>query len=181
MASTPGQTVGPFFHYALPFEASHLLAQPATPGAVRLHGVVFDGAGTPITDALVELRQADAAGKVPAVEGSLHRDGTFTGWGRAATDSAGRYSFLTVEPGGVADSEPFFSLVVFARGLLNRVFTRAYLPEVDVERDALLASLTPEERATLVVQREPDGTLRFDIHLQGPSETVFLTFPGHEV
>src|SRR5262245_28451196 len=94
---TPGQTVGPFFHYALPYERGPELVPPATPGAVRLHGMVHDGDGTPVPDALLEIRQADPAGNVPALEGGLRRDGSvFAGWGRAATDAGGRYSFTTV-------------------------------------------------------------------------------------
>lgn len=181
LTATPGQTVGPFFHYALPFERGHLLVAAGTPGAVLLHGTVYDGAGDPVPDALVEIRQADASGVVPRVEGSLHRDGTaFTGWGRSATDSAGRYRFLTVEPGPVDGGAPFFSVVVLARGLLNRIFTRAYLPGIEEEADPLLSSLPVERRGTLLTQREVDGSLRFDIHLQGDEETVFLTYPGHE-
>jgi protocatechuate 3,4-dioxygenase alpha subunit len=178
---TPGQTVGPFFHYALPFDRDHLLVPPGTPGAVRLHGTVYDGSGAPVPDALLEIRQADVSGRVPAVEGSLRRDGTvFTGWGRCATDAAGRYRFLTVEPGAVGDAPAFVSVVVLARGLLNRLFTRAYLPGGDGERDPLLSTLPPDRRRTLLAHREADGSLRFDVHLQGEAETVFLTFPGQE-
>jgi protocatechuate 3,4-dioxygenase alpha subunit len=186
LIATPGQTVGPFFHDALPYERGNQLVPPGTPGAVRLHGTVYDGSvydgsvydgpGAPVPDALLEIRQAGPDGRPPRAEGSLRRDGTaFTGWGRAATDPVGRYSFTTLEPGGEV---PFFSVVVFARGLLNRLFTRAYLPG-DVDGDPFLAALEPERRATLVAEREPDGSLRFDVHLQGDRETVFLTFPGH--
>src|SRR6478736_2473314 len=121
LAPTPGQTVGPFFHYALPYERGHQLVPPGSPGSVRLHGVVHDGHGVPIPDALIEVRQADPRGRVPEVEGSLRRDGgAFTGWGRVATDTVGRYSFTTVEPGATAGTEvPFFSVVLLARGLLN--------------------------------------------------------------
>jgi protocatechuate 3,4-dioxygenase alpha subunit len=181
LTATPGQTVGPFFHDALPYERGHELVPPATPGAVRLQGTVYDGCGAPIPDALLEIRQAGPDGSASLAEGSLRRDGTvFTGWGRAATDAAGRYSFTTLEPGaGTPGAAPFFSVVVFARGLLNRLFTRAYLPGPGAEADQFLSGLGPAERATLVATREPDGSLRFDVHLQGDRETVFLTFPGH--
>jgi len=188
LAATPGQTVGPFFHDALPFERGHELVPPGTPGAVRLHGTVYDGSGAPVPDALLEIRQAGPDGLIPVTEGSLRRDGTvFTGWGRAATDTAGRYSFTTVAPGAATAAAPFFSVVVFARGLLNRLFTRAYLPGPAADADPFLAGLDPDQRATLVATREPDpstgsgqrGSLRFDVHLQGDRETVFLTFPGH--
>lgn len=174
LIATPGQTIGPFFHDAMPYERGHELVPPTTPGAVRLHGVVYDGAGEPVPDALIEIRQADAHGAVLQVEGSLVRDGRFTGWGRSATDSTGRYSFTTVEPGGGT----FFSVVIFARGLLNRLFTRAYVPGRDLEADPLLARLAPKDRETLVAVREADGNLRFDVHLQGDRETVFLSFTG---
>jgi protocatechuate 3,4-dioxygenase alpha subunit len=143
---------------------------------MRLHGVVYDGAGRPIPDALVEIRQADSAGDVPVVEGSLARGGRFTGWGRAATDAVGRYAFTTVEPAPTTErGAAFFSVAVFARGLMNRLFTRAYLPG---EIDPLLQRLPPARRETLIAVRDDDG-LRFDIHLQGDWETVFLSFPGH--
>lgn len=175
LMTTPGQTVGPFFHYALPYDGDSALVPPGTPGAVRLHGTVYDGAGEPVPDALIEIRQADPAGRAPRVEGSLRRDGRFTGWGRAATDASGRYAFTTVPPGGMDGGAAFFAITVFARGLLDRLFTRAYLPG---ESDTLLAGLPAEDAATLRAVRDDDG-LRFDIHLQGDRETVFLRYPRH--
>ncbi|MFP5336712.1 MAG: protocatechuate 3,4-dioxygenase subunit alpha [Actinomycetes bacterium] len=177
---TPGQTVGPFFEFALAYDRGHELIPPTAPGAVRLHGTVYDGRGTPVPDALVEIRQADEQGRVPRAEGSWRRDGlVFTGWGRAATDPVGRFSFTTVEPGPTGDGEPaFFAVVVFARGLLDRLFTRAYLPSPSIEESRFLASLEPRRRQTLVTVREDDGSLRFDLRLQGDDETVFLAFPG---
>ncbi|MCR1785734.1 protocatechuate 3,4-dioxygenase subunit alpha [Nocardioides carbamazepini] len=185
LAPTPGQTIGPFFHDALPYPGDSLLVPPGSAGAVRLHGTVYDGSGAPVPDALVELRQADPAGRVPRVEGSLRRDGRFTGWGRAATDAAGRYAFTTVTPGGADGGAAFFAVTVFARGLLDRLFTRAYLPG---ESDAFLAGLPADDAATLRVLRDTrpgagtgagPGDLRFDIHLQGERETVFLRYPRH--
>jgi protocatechuate 3,4-dioxygenase alpha subunit len=177
LAPTPGQTVGPFFHYALPWDRGPLLVAPGSAGAVRLVGTVYDGQGAPVPDALVEVRQADAAGEVVAREGSWRRETGFTGWGRSATDAAGRYAFTTLEPGPTQPGAPaFFSLVVLARGLLDRLFTRAYLPEQPV--DALRESLG-DRADRLVVTREASGDLRFDIHLQGDHETPFLAFPRH--
>lgn len=180
MNPSPGQTVGPFFHFGLPFAHGNELVPPAAPGAVRLHGRVFDGDGAPIPDALIEIWQADPAGQVVRETGSLRRDGwTFTGWGRAATDPDGHYWFSTLEPGATeAGRPPFFAITVFARGLLDRLFTRAYLPDPEpTGTDPLLSALPPERQATLIAVREPRG-LRFDIHLQGDRETVFLSYPG---
>lgn len=181
LAPTPGQTVGPFFHDALPYPRGHELVVPSAPGSLRLHGTVHDGEGRPVPDALVEIRQAGRDGSVPLVEGARRRDGTaFTGWGRCATDAAGRYCFHTVEPGATSPGgAPFFSVVVFARGLLDRLFTRAYPPGAGVESDPFLAALDERDRRSLVAVREDTGDLRFDVHLQGERETVFLAFPRH--
>jgi protocatechuate 3,4-dioxygenase alpha subunit len=181
LVATPGQTVGPFFHYALPYPGDSELVPAGHARAVRLHGRVLDGAGAPVPDALVELWQADEAGRVVRRAGSLRRDGfTFTGWGRSATDNDGTYGFSTLAPGAVDGSAPFFALTVFARGLLNRLFTRAYLPATDddLTADPLLAGLDPERRRTLLAVAEDDG-FRFDIRLQGEGETVFLAYPRH--
>jgi protocatechuate 3,4-dioxygenase, alpha subunit len=174
--TAPGQTVGPFFHLGLPFAGGNELAPPGRPDAIRLHGLVLDGAGDPVPDAVIELWQADPAGRVPRATGSLHRDPwTFTGWGRAATDADGHYWFSTLEPGATRPGRPpFFALTVFARGLLDRLFTRAYLPAED--SDPFLDGLPEDRRATLISTREERG-LRFDIRLQGDGETVFLRYP----
>jgi len=178
---TPGQTIGPFFGYALPFEGGGQLVSRAHPAAIRLHGNVFDGDGAPVPDALLEIWQADGDGRIVQQAGSLHRDGyTFTGWGRAATDSAGRYSFTTMAPGARDPGRAsFIAMTVFARGLLNRLFTRVYLPgDVALDTDPLLAAVPAERRGTLIATPDADG-FAFDVVLQGANETVFLSYPGH--
>ncbi|MEZ0366167.1 protocatechuate 3,4-dioxygenase subunit alpha [Mycobacterium sp. pUA109] len=176
---TPGQTVGPFFHCALPFPGDHRLIDDAHRDAIRLHGTVYDGDGAGVPDALLELWQPDPAGTIVQRPGSLHRDGgAFTGWGRCATDAAGRYHFSTLTPGTTTPGRPpFFAITVFARGLLNRLFTRAYLPGADPDAEPLLAGLDRARRETLLCQQDLDG-YRFDIHLQGRNETVFLQYRG---
>jgi protocatechuate 3,4-dioxygenase alpha subunit len=177
---SPGQTVGPFYHLGLPIDHGNELVPPASPDAIRLHGRVLDGEGNPVPDAIVELWQTGPDGQVVRSSGSLRRDGwTFTGWGRAATDPEGHYWFSTLEPGPAeAGRPPFFAVTVFARGLLDRLFTRAYLPDPELfGADPVLSALPPERQATLVTVREASG-LRFDIRLQGEDETVFLSYPG---
>ncbi|MGZ4509778.1 MAG: protocatechuate 3,4-dioxygenase subunit alpha [Mycobacterium sp.] len=176
-ACTPGQTVGPFFALGLTDDSD--LVGATHPRAVRLRGTVYDGAGEGVPDALVELWQADGAGHIPREPGPVPRDGAaFTGWGRCATDAGGRYGFTTVAPGSAGGGRPpFFAVTVFARGLLNRLFTRAYLPGADPDADPLLGAVDPVRRAGLFCVAESDGTAyRFDIHLQGPDETVFLAY-----
>jgi protocatechuate 3,4-dioxygenase alpha subunit len=180
--ATPGQTIGPFFGYALPFERGNELVPPRSPGAIRLHGVVTDGAGAPVPDALLEISQADADGMVSSATGSLRRDGwAFSGWGRASTDADGHYSFTTVKPGPIHhDSAPFIAVTVFARGLLNRLFTRAYIPHDRLADDRLLNSVAQDRRHTLIAVPDVYG-LRFDIGLQGADETVFLHYREHRL
>jgi protocatechuate 3,4-dioxygenase alpha subunit len=181
LAATPGQTVGPFFGYALPFDGGADLVPVGHPDAVRLTGRVLDGRGDPVPDALLEIWQPDPSGTVVQLAGSLHRDGyTFTGWGRAATDNTGRYSFTTVLPGPTDEARPpFIAMAVFARGLLNRLFTRVYLPGHDDgwADDPLLASLTEDRRRTLIA-RQDGREMQFDVRLHGQAETVFLRYPG---
>ena len=95
-------------------------------------------------------------------------------------DNVGHYDFTTVEPGAVDGGAPFIAMTVFARGLLNRLFTRIYLPGHEANgSDPLLGSLPEDRAATLVAARNGDRSLRFDVHLQGNQETTFLTYRGH--
>ena len=174
---TPGQTIGPFFGYALPYDGDADLVPRGAPGALRLHGYVLDGAGEPVPDALVEVWQPSPDGSIVARAGSLRRDGwTFTGFGRCAPDATGHYAFTTLTPGPTSGAAPFYALTVFSRGLLDRLFTRAYLPDgPGLDADPLLAALPADRRATLIATVDEHGH-RFDVRLQGPDETVFLTY-----
>ncbi|WP_066370040.1 protocatechuate 3,4-dioxygenase subunit alpha [Herbidospora mongoliensis] len=178
MRPTPSQTVGPFYGYALPFRDGGDLVPSGHPGAISVHGYVYDGAGAPVPDALLEFWQADAAGNLDGRPGSMRRDEvdgsfagrdgvTFTGFGRVATDLDGHWAIRTVPPGEV----PYIAVCVFARGLLHHLYTRVYLED---SGEALLASLPGDRRATLIAEPERDGVYRFDIRIQGDAETVFL-------
>lgn len=183
LIQTPSQTVGPFFGYALPFGGGPNLVPGHHPQAIRLHGTVTDGAGDIIPDAMLEIWQADAAGKRVQERGSLDRDGfTFTGFGRAPVTLGGHYTFTTVKPGSMSGGAPYVLVTIFARGLTHHLFTRIYFPE-DAELhqdDRVLAAVGPERRATLIAVADgPVGgvpSYRFDIRLQGEGETVFLDY-----
>jgi protocatechuate 3,4-dioxygenase, alpha subunit len=184
IAQTPSQTVGPFFGYALPYDGGPGVRAPWQPDAIRLHGVVYDGAGDPIPDAILEVWGADAAGRPPTERGSLERDQHgFTGFGRAPVDRDGHYSFTTIKPGATRPgSAPYLLVTVFARGVLHHLFTRTYFgdePEANAT-DPLLASIDPARRSTLVAEPDAPSSYRFDIRLQGENETVFLDF-GQEI
>lgn len=177
--ATGGQTVGPFFAFGLDFPKKHEIVFPHSRGAIVLGGTVSDGAGAPIPDSVIEIFGATPEGTVPTARGSLRRDDhTFTGFGRASTTDEGRYEFWTLNPGPIDGRAPFFAVIVFARGLPDKLHTRIYLPEHEelIAADPLLSSLSPDDRATLIATRLPDGSLQHDIRLQGEKETVFLEF-----
>lgn len=173
---TPSQTVGPFFSFALLDTIGNELVPPGTPGAIRIEGTVIDGSGDVVPDAMVELWQANGAGRYPDAA-DPHG---FTGLGRSGTEDGGRFTFTTIKPGVVpgadgAPQAPHIDVAVFARGLLKQLMTRIYFPDEAVANaaDPLLSSLDPADAATLVAV--PDGdVLRFDITLQGDRQTVFL-------
>ena len=179
LTPTPGQTAGPFFAYGVEYERMHQVVSPYAPGAVLLGGTVLDGAGDPVPDAFVEIFGADSDGRVSRSRGAFRRDDhTFTGFGRAFTNDEGHYEFFTRAPGAAAGRAPFFAVVVYARGLPDKLHTRIYLPgdEAALAADPLLASLDAAERSTLIAERTAEGQLRHDIRLQGENETVFLVF-----
>ena len=185
LGQTPSQTVGPFFGYALPYPGGPDVRAPWQPDAIRLHGVVYDGAGDPIPDAILEVWGADAAGRASTERGSFQRDQHgFTGFGRAAVDRDGHYSFTTVKPGAArSGSAPYLLVTVFARGVLHHLFTRAYFDD-ESEANATDPAAREHRSGAAVDARRGSpmrpASYRFDIRLQGDDETVFLDF-GTEV
>lgn len=177
---TPSQTVGPFFGYALPYDKGWELVPPHHPQAIRLHGAVTDGDGTPVPDAILEIWQADASGAISREQGSLEPDGyTFTGFGRASVNLAGHYSFTTVKPGATSErAAPSILVTIFARGVTHHLFTRVFFPEDSAAQatDAVLAAVPADRRSTLLSVADGPASYRFDIRLQGENETVFLEF-----
>jgi len=135
-ALTPPQTVGPFFHIMLR-EPMNALATPQTAGTrIRIEGFVYDGDRAVVPDAMVEIWQANAAGRYrhPADLRPAPLDPAFVGFGRCGTDERGFYSFDTIKPGPVPfDAQrvqaPHISMLVFARGLLDHLRTRAYFDD----------------------------------------------------
>lgn len=189
---TPSQTVGPYFAYGLTpggkYEwndafGNDLVTPDATGDRIRIAGQVFDGDGAVIPDAMLEIWQADAQGHFanPRDTRSLP-NATFKGFGRCGTSAKGEFSFDTIKPGIVPDSDgrpqaPHILLAVFARGMLLHLYTRIYFDdEADKNAaDPILALVPAERRATLIAKREAgSATYRFDIHLQGDNETVFF-------
>ena len=183
---TPSQTVGPFFHDALLDKNYSELVSLDHPEGIRIEGTVYDGAGEIVTDAMVEIWQANRAGLYnhPADKrGDLSLDQDFSGFGRSGTDASGAFSFLTLKPGPVPGpggevQAPHVMVSVFARGLLKRLVTRIYFPDEQEANaiDPVLSSIRDQGLRRTLIARDEGRALRFDIHLQGDGQTAFFEF-----
>ncbi len=181
LKETPSQTAGPYVHIGtwpsaagLPIrtqEKPNVMAGAGTKGErIRIEGLVYDGAGSIVTDAMLELWQPDSAGKLPG-----H-------WGRTITDlKTGEWFFETVKPGAAKSTEaPFATLIIFARGINIHLHTRIYFSDeekANATDPALKAVAEPHLQKTLIATRSTKGgqtVYRFDIRLQGENETVFF-------
>lgn len=180
---TPSQTIGPFFGPALFRSGDESLVTPSSRGErITIEGCVLDGDASPVSDALIELWQANAEGRYPHPDDAQEKliDPEFRGFGRVATDEHGRFRFYTIKPGPVPGREnvlqaPHINVSIFARGLLKRLVTRIYFPDETMNAtDAVLNSVSANRRSTLMARVERPGVLRFDIALQGNNETVFF-------
>lgn len=182
------QTLGPFFHDGM-LRADARRTQLVTPDTIgeriRIAGHVYDGDGLGVSDAMIEIWQANHYGLYnhPADRRNLPLDPAFHGFGRGATDAAGSYGFETIKPGCVPFDDqrlqaPHICIAIFARGLLNHVFTRLYFADEPTNADDPVLQLVPaERRATLLARRAADAgavVYHFEIVLQGAGETVFF-------
>jgi protocatechuate 3,4-dioxygenase alpha subunit len=188
LVPTPSQTVGPFFRLGLAHpEWGDLAADDPMGERIRVEGRVIDGDGLPVPDALIELWQANAAGRYnhpDDTQTDKPLDPRFRGFGRVATDAEGRFRVVTIKPSpvpgrGNALQAPHINIVLFARGLLKHLYTRIYFADEAANAgDPLLSSIEDEAaRRSLLAHPEagPSPALyRFDIVLQGDNETAFL-------
>ncbi len=187
---TPSQTVGPYYSYGLtprgkfPWrdQFDTPVATPDVEGTrLSIVGHVSDGDGKPVPDAMIEIWQADAAGRYAHPRDTRARaNSSFKGFGRCGTNKAGEFSFETIKPGvvpgaGGKPQAPHIVVCVFARGMLRQLYTRIYFPDETAANaaDAVLALVPADRRNTLIAK--PEGqAYRFDIRIQGGDETVFF-------
>jgi protocatechuate 3,4-dioxygenase alpha subunit len=180
--ATPWQTVGPFYSIGMTWEGGADLAEGRSQ-AIEISGRVLDGAGAVVTDAIVELWQADSEGRYahPADRRNASADSGFKGFGRVGTESGG-FRFRTVKPGRVPAADgglqaPHILVGLQARGPLRRLTTRLYFADESANaEDPVLALVPAERRATLLAEPEGQGVYRWELWLQGPQETVFFAF-----
>lgn len=195
LRESPSQTAGPYVHIGLTpnfcgiggVYASDLgvaMVNEKTRGErIGLHIRVFDGTGTPLKDALIEIWQADADGlyNSPAeLRGAA--DPNFFGWGRCPTDmETGLCVFETIKPGRVPYQDgrlmaPHISLWIVARGINIGLQTRLYFSDeakANAE-DPILARIEHRVRVPTLIAERQGNTYVFNVHLQGEEETVFF-------
>lgn len=197
LRETASQTAGPYVHIGLAPGAAgfdiyrqELGQDVAGPNArgerIRVEGLVIDGMGSPVKDALLEVWQANADGHYAHPEGGGPVDEGFRGWGRVITDfDTGEWGFDTVKPGAVMGRNgrmmaPHISLWIVSRGINIGLNTRMYFSDEEQANaaDPVINLVEWEHRrTTLIAQRSDRGGIpvyRFDIRLQGDDETVFF-------
>jgi protocatechuate 3,4-dioxygenase, alpha subunit len=188
LRQTPSQTVGPFFAYSLtaeqygyPFNSiinGSLVGDDTDGERIHITGSIFDGNGNTISDAMIELWQADQQGKYRIVP-IQKKNNDFIGFGRLGTGANPdhHFRFITIKPGSVDRQAPHINVILFMRGSLRQLYTRLYFSDEINKNDALLDSIDATRRQTLIAERkEANATIEyhFDIHMQGEKETVFF-------
>jgi protocatechuate 3,4-dioxygenase alpha subunit len=181
--ATPSQTVGPFFHIGCTKLFVSDLAGPNVSGTrITVEGRILDGDRNPVPDAMIEVWQANAAGKYAHPEDMQDKpiDPGFRGYGRVATDPNGKFRFTTIKPGPVSDAAnktqaPHIEISIFMRGLLKQLVSRIYFPgDSENAIDPILNLVDPARRETLIAHAESNNCFRWDVILQGKDETVFF-------
>ena len=204
---TPSQTVGPFFHYGMPWKGGADLVGKSDMGArpdlfaeehwvlnlssptgtpdgtvIEVAGRILDAEGTPVGDAMVEIWQANAAGRYCSSDDprdELPIDPHFVGFGRASVDAEGVYRVRTIMPGRVPGpgntlQAPHLGISLFGRGILKRLATRLYFDAAAGNADDPILACVPDDRRATMIAQQRDGVWWLDLRLGGDDETVFF-------
>lgn len=194
LKESPSQTAGPYVHIGcLPnfcgitgvydTDLGDTMVTDKTKGErITVSGIVYDGTGSPLKDAMIEIWQADADGIYPGGRDPRGPgDPAFSGWGRKAGDyDTGEWSFETIRPGAVPFPDgrmqaPHITFWITARGINIGLHSRMYFPAEDNDADPFLSRVEHQNRvSTLIATQTGPGAYRFDIRLQGDGETIFF-------
>jgi len=187
METTSSQTIGPYLHIGLTWLITDNIALPGVAGdKVMIEGRMVDGDGNPVTDAIVEIWQANAHGRYAHPDDTQDKplEPAFKGFGRVTTDNNGFFRFATIKPGRVPAQgdelqAPHLNVTIFTRGLLKHLITRMYFPNDSAnDEDPVLRRVPADRRATLIATsiEGKSNALRWDVVLQGKNETVFFDY-----
>jgi protocatechuate 3,4-dioxygenase, beta subunit len=192
---TVSETTGPVFGHSDLAPTDNDLTMhhmgPALGERILVRGRVLDGNGRPVSNSLIEIWQANAAGRYAHKKDNhpAPLDPNFTGTGRAMTDENGFYNFITIKPGAYPwgnhanawrPAHIHFSL--FGPAFVTRLVTQMYFPgDPLLAYDPIVQSIPDERSRQRLVSKfdlettKPDWALgyRFDIVLRGPESTPF--------
>lgn len=167
-AITTSQTIGPFSHEAWQWAVELGNAASSAADGVTIHGVIYDGDGTPINDAQIEAWQPAAA--------SVEAQQAIPGFRRVPSDDRGAFT-MTLASAPHNAGEPVAYITVFARGLVKHQFTAVFLEDdAHLAKSAILEQVPAARRATLIASKGDDGSYRWDIHMQGERETAYFDY-----
>jgi protocatechuate 3,4-dioxygenase, alpha subunit len=152
---TAEMTLGPFFPREFAQGLNHLADE------IEITGRVTELDGRPLDNVVLEIWQADAAGRFDNPD--------FPGWGRAATDVQGNYLFRTLKPGACAGRAPHVNFLILYSGLMRQLQTVMFFDDV---KDPVLDSVP--QRGRLIARPVGKNAYRFDIRLRGGDETPFF-------
>lgn len=183
LPTTSSQTVGPYLHIGLTWlNTANLVVPGMTAPPITVAGRIVDGDGAPVSDALVEIWQADAQGRYAHPEDTRDLPPTpgFLGFGRVPTDVDGRFAFTTIKPGrvpapGGSLQAPHLNVTILMRGMLRHLRSRIYFAdEACNAEDPVLRSVPAPRRATLLAMPGAARAYTWNVVLQGEGETVFF-------
>ncbi len=195
LKESPSQTAGPYVHIGctpnfigntgvFTEDLGARMVNAHTKGQrIKVSGHVFDGTGTPLKDAMLEIWQADSEGLFNSPSETRGKaDPDFIGWGRQPANlETGEFCFETVKPGPVPFPDgrmqaPHINFWIVARGINIGLNTRMYFPEEEAanETDPVLGRIEHRVRVPTLIAKRDGDTYTFDIHIQGENETVFF-------
>jgi protocatechuate 3,4-dioxygenase, alpha subunit len=185
LQTTSSQTVGPYLHIGLTWLVTENLVGPGVSGEpVTIEGRILDGDGKPVSDALVEIWQANSHGKYAHPDDPQEKplEAGFKGFGRVPTDDDGRFKFMTIKPGRVAApggglQAPHINVTILMRGMLKQLNSRIYFPGDPANaEDAVLRRVPSARRETLIANSAggESNAMQWNVILQGDGETVFF-------
>ena len=166
LVPTGEMTLGPFFPREFGLGANDLTSV----GGVRAEGEVIEITGRvvqldgkPLDNLILEIWQADREGRFDNPE--------FFGWGRAATDAGGIYSFRTIRPGALRGRAPHVNFLILYSGLMRQLQTAMFFDDAE---DPVLNAVQPAALRRRLIATRTGNSYRFDIRLRGGDETPFF-------
>ena len=164
LTPTAEMTLGPFFPREFAQGANDLTSvdhRRADSEVIEITGTVTELDGRPLDNLVVEIWQADAKGR--------YDNPNFLGWGRAATDANGRYSFRTIKPGSVGGRAPHINFLLLYSGLMRHLQTTMFFEKA---ADPVLDLVKHRDR--LIARKLSSRSFSFDLRLRGEGETPFF-------